>query len=68
MSKSESYLSMLSFPSLILTTDDNQIEVTVLASILTTEHVGHVDRNTVENKDRTLFISGEPLKENSGDF
>ena len=41
------------------------MEVTVLASILTTEHVGHADRNTVEDKDRTLFISGEPFKENS---
>ena len=57
LSKSESYLSMLSFPSLILRTDNNQMEVTVLLSIVTTE--GQSCRpNAVENKDRTQFIPG----------
>ena len=37
LSESESYLSMLSFPSLILRTDNNQMEVTVLLSIVATE-------------------------------
>ena len=53
---SKFYLSMLSFPSLILRTDNDQMEVTVLLSILTTEQQS-CRPNTVENKDRTLFIS-----------